>query len=197
MSGNGNRSDSPWLDTETKAILQPTPPEKRTAVETSGFTLILLEKGLRLDRLARALERIGRDSERPMTWLLDTACPAVIRSGLALDEAVVGQFELICCDCISVFLRDEVVAQGDSHYLRELYGQLRNSLEFQPVFIRITFIPDTDVGRLFCDQFLPSAETKTVRYGAEIAVRDRVFRKKARMMAHWATEIGARLATEE
>jgi hypothetical protein len=197
MSGNGNRKDSPWLDTQTKAILQPTPPEKRTALETSGFTLILLEKGFWHDRLARALERIGREPERPMTWLLDTACPAVVRYGLTLDDAIVGQFELICCDCISVFLRDEVVVQGDSDYLRVLYCQLRDSLEFQAVFIRIMFIPHTDVGRLFCDQFLSSAEDKKIRYGSDIMMRARVFRKKARMMAHWAIEIGVRLAIEE
>jgi len=51
--------------------------------------------------------------------------------------------------------------------------------------------------RRFCDQFLSTALEKRVRYGSEGIVRDRVFRKKARMMAHWASEMGVRLAIEE
>ena len=78
-----------------------------------------------------------------------------------------------------------------------LPNQLRKSPELQPVFLTITFVPDTDAGKRFCDQFLSNAEGMKIRYGSAIAMRNRVFRKKARMMAHWAVEIGVRLAVEE
>ena len=197
MTGNRDREESPRLDAETKAMLQPTPPERPAALDVPGFTLVLLTKGLEPDRLARALQRIWRDPKRPAAPVLLGACPTVVRSGLALDEAIAGQFELICCDSISVFLEDGVAAGGDEHYLRDLYSRLRRSPEFQPVFITIRFVPDTDTGRRFCDQFLSTAMGKSLRYGSEITVRDRVFRKKARMMAYWAVEIGAKLSIDE
>jgi hypothetical protein len=196
MESNRDREASPWVDTATKAILQSPPPMKYTESGTLGFTLVLLKRGLDRDRLARALERICREPERPITGLLDGSCPAVVLSGLTLDEAVLGQFELICCDCVSVFLRDEIVAQDDSHYLSPLYSQLRSSPEFQPIYIGVSFIPDTDSGRRFCDQFLPPQGAKRIRYGAEIAIRECVARKKGRIMAHWAREIGVRLTIE-
>jgi len=197
MAGDRDRQDSPWLDTETKAMLHPAPPDRPAALDMAGFTLVLLTKGLEPDRLARALRRIWRDPERSAAPVLLGACPIVLRSGLALDEAIVGQFELICCDSIAVFLQDGVAAGEDTRYLRELYSQLRRSPEFQPVFITIRFVPDTDAGRRFCDQFLSDAMGKNVRYGSEFAMRDRAFRKKARMMAHWASEIGAKMTIDE
>jgi len=197
MSFRGDPEDSPWLDAQTRAILHPTPPEECVALGVSGFTLVLLQKGFQHDRLTRALQRIRRDPERATTPVLFAPCPTRVRSGLSLEEAIVGQFELICCDCISVFVRDEIAADGATGYLRGLYSQLRSSPEFQPVFITITFVPDTDAGRRFCDQFLSTAQEKTIRYGNEIVMKDRVYQKKARMMAHWAVEIGVRLTIDE
>ncbi len=197
MSLQNDPDKSSWLDTETKALLQPTPPEKSTSIGVSGFTLVLLKKGLEPDRIARALQRIWRDPRRSAASVLLGSCPVVVRSGLVVEEALAGQFELICCDCISVFVRDEIAAEGASEYLRQLYSQLRLSPEFEPVFLAIQFVPDSDLGRRFCDQFLSTAAGKSVRFGCDFLMRDRVFRKKARMMAHWATEIGVRLAIEE
>jgi len=197
VSSHRDPEGSPWLDAETKAILQSVPPEECVALGVSGFTLVLLERGFQVDRLVRAFQRIHLDPERAVNSLLFAPCPTVVRSGLTLDQAIVGQFELVCCDCVSVFLRDEIAAEGTAEYLRSLYSRLRASPEFQPVFLAITLVPDTDAGRRFCDQFLSSALEKRVRYGSEGIVRDRVFRKKARIMAHWASEMGVRLAVEE
>jgi hypothetical protein len=197
MSENRDREDPSSLGTETKVFLEPPAPEKAIASRVSGYTLVLLTRGSRPDRLGRALERILCEFERPLTGLLDGSCPAVVRRALTLDEAIAAQFELICCDCVSIFLRDEIVAQSDPGYLGELYSQLRYSPEFQPVFVGISFIPATDAGKRFCDQFFPPDETKTIRYGAEIALTHRVSRKKGRMMAHWAKETGVRLILEQ
>lgn len=197
MSFHRDPGGSPWLDAETRAILDPAPPEEYVALGVSGFTLVLLERGFQVDRLVRAFQRIQLDRGRIADSLLFAPCPAVVRSGLTLDQAIVGQFELVCCDCISVFLRDEIAAEGATEYLRSIYSRLRGSPEFQPVFIAITLVPDTDAGRRFCDQFLSTALEKRVRHGSEGIVRDRVFRKKARMMAHWASETGVQLAVEE
>jgi hypothetical protein len=195
MPGSRDREQPPWLDPQTEAILQATPPETPTAPAawSSGFTIVLLRKGLEPDRLVRAIERIWCEPERPATPILNASCPIVVHTGLTLEEAVLGQFELICCDCISVFVRDEIVADGSAEYLRELYSQLRTSPEFQPVSITITLVPDTGAGRRFCDQFLSVAASEEIRYGVEIAMRGRVFQKKARMMAYWAMEIGTRV----
>lgn len=197
MSENRDREAPSSLGTETRVFLEPPAPEKAIASRVSGYALVLLTRGSRPDRLALALERILREPERPLTGLLDGSCPAVVRCALTLDEAVAAQFELICCDCVSIFLRDEIVAQSDPGYLGELYSQLRHSPEFQPVVVGISFIPATDAGRRFCDQFFPPEEAKTIRCGAEIALTYRVSRKKGRMMAHWAKEIGARLTIDQ
>jgi len=197
MSFRRDPGGSPWLDAETRAILDPAPPEEYVAIGVSGFTLVLLERGFQVDRLVRAFQRIRLDPERAVNSLLFAPCPAVVRSGLTLDQAIVGQFELVCCDCISVFLRDEIAAEGAAEYLRSLYSRLRASPEFKPVSVTVSLVPDTDSGRQFCDQFLSTALEKRVHYGSDRAVRDRVFWKKARIMAHWASEMGVQLAVEE
>lgn len=190
MSERRDKKTHLWPTAETEAILQPTPPQKATEVAASGFTLVLLEKGLACDRLVRAIDRIWNEPERPIDSVLQSPCPVVIRSGLTLDAAIVGQFELISCDCVSVFLRDEIVADGSADYLRNLYCELRRSPEFQPVYVTVGFIPDSDAAKHFCDQFLSPPDTKRIPFGSQIAIADRVFFKKGRIMAHWAKEIG-------
>jgi hypothetical protein len=197
VSVKRDRDQPPLLDTQSRSLLGPSPPEEWTESATSGFTLVLLERGPCRDRISRAIDRILREPERSIEPILDGPCPIVVRSGLTLDEAVVGQFELISCDCVSIFLRDAVAARGSSEYLRTLFVQLRNSPEFQPVVVAVSFIPDTDAGRRFCDQFLDSSDAKIVRLGIEIALSLRAFRKKARNMTHWAMESGIRMAIEE
>ena len=49
---------SEWLDTETKAMLQQTPPQKLALPDTGIFALVLLQKGNNPTRIRRALARI-------------------------------------------------------------------------------------------------------------------------------------------
>ena len=187
-----------WLDTETKSLLQPSPPEKLAPPDTASFALVLLaHRGHDHRALVGAVQRAAQTSVEQAELIASRRLPIAVRRGLTYSDAQIGQFELICCDSISVFLDDGVAADGDRQYLRELYAQLRTSPEFQPVSIAIRFIPDTDAGRRFCDQFLSSAVRTTFRYGSEIALLDRVFRKKARLMALWASEIGAKMAIDD
>jgi hypothetical protein len=190
MSGGDDRGDRRRLATGPETTRDPTPPEKWIAQAASGYTLVLFERGPHRDRLRRAIDRICREPERAIDPLLDGPCPAVVRRGLSLDEAIAGQFELISCDSVSVFVRDGVAAHGSRQYLGELYRRLRLSPEFRPVIVAISFIPDSDGGRRFCDQFLAASDAHPVCFGRPIAIRDLVFQKKARNMAHWAKEIG-------
>jgi len=118
----------------------------------------------------------------------------VIRAGLSLDEVIVGQFELISCDAISVFLRDDVAAQASAQYLSDLFARLRASPEFQLVPVEICFLPDCEAAGRFVYQFVSPVLAKTLRYNCLIQWKDVVFRKKARMMAHWAGQIGIQMA---
>jgi hypothetical protein len=112
-----------WLDTETKAMLQQAPPEKLAPPDTGMFTLVLLQKGNDLTRIVQALTRIPGLSREKAEHLAKWACPLRVAGSLSLGDAMLGQFELVCCDSIAVFLRDEVVASAERQYLVELYQQ--------------------------------------------------------------------------
>ena len=183
---------SSWLDTETKALLQRTPPNKLAPPGTTGFTLVMLSVyGDDNSRVVRAIKRIERtssefSSRRPLTRGL----PFAVTSGLSLADALLGQFELISSDAISVFLDDEVFNEATQRYLNELYAQLIQSPEFEVVRLRIEFIPATNRGEDFIEQFV----------GSDDSWRSHVLklpRKKARIMEHWAKKIGGRVTCFE
>jgi len=96
---------SRWLDAETKALLQDSPPDKLAPPDMVGFTLVLLSI-FRHDnsRLARAFARILRISLEDARIRLTCSLPTPVKTGLSYIEAVGGQFELIACDAISVRL---------------------------------------------------------------------------------------------
>lgn len=167
-----------WLDTETKAQLWKNPPDKLAPPDVDGYSLVLLERGTDRDRVENAILTLADDAT-----VVAKECPCVVRRNLSLTDALVGQFELICSDSISVFLRDDVVRLGNPSYLRELFDNLRAGEEFAPVTAQLTSIPADEHGRRFLlqffGQFLGLDTTHTVT------------RKKARIMAHWAAKLGA------
>ena len=179
---------SSWLDTETKAFLEKSPPNKLASPDTVGFTLLLLSIW-RHDqrRLVRAFERIRLDSAESMRLRLQDDLPLPIKNGLTHADALLGQFELISCDAISVFLTDEVVTGASQKYLDSLYQSLRQSDEFAETSVRIENLPNSDSGEEFIDQFLA---TKDYVLPATITT----LRKKARIMLHWGNKIGGQVS---
>lgn len=178
---------SSWLDTETKALLQKLPPEKLSPSDTASFTLVLLSiYGRDNARVLRAITKIPGHPQNAAHGVLARALPLAVKSGVSHGDALLGQFELISADAISVFVKDEVVETASQEYLRQLYAQLLQSSEFELVSLRIESIPGTDLGQHFVEQFLGNDNS----WRSQVL---RVARKKARIMAHWAQEIGGRV----
>ena len=178
---------SEWWDTETKALLQNVPPEKLAPPDTVGFTVVLLTKTEAM-RLQQAATRTG--------WLVSafhtavtSRCPCPLLTGLTLDDAMLAQFELACCDSAAVFVRDEVVAENDRVYLSELYAELSSSEEFAQVGIEIRDIPPGEQGKRFLLQFLGADEKSLEVFRPPLHLQ--VMRKKARIMCYWGQKINA------
>ena len=181
---------SDWLDTETKAILQGGPPDKLAPADTAGFTLVLLSKSSDRKRLGQALAKAGCRDPGVSIAILDGKRPQVVATGLTMDDALLGQFELACCDSAAVFLRDAIVAEDDREYLSKLYAGLLAGEEFAPVEIEIHAIPRDDRGGRFLGQFLGrAADDRLFQVG--LPLRQTVIHKKARLMLHWGGKIGA------
>ncbi len=179
---------SEWLDTETKSLLQNVPPEKLAPPDTLGFTLVLLTRTGDSTRLQHAAKQAG--------WLASTfntalggECPLRLLTGVTLDDAMLAQFELACCDSAAVFIRDEVVAENDHAYLSELYQELASSDEFRNVGIEVRDVPQSDQGKRFVLQFLGGHERSLEL--ARLPLHLQVMRKKARIMCYWGKKIGA------
>jgi len=188
---------SKWLDTETKAMLQQAPPEKLAPPTTGLFTLVLLHKG-KDTNLVRALARIPGISPGKAINLSERHCPLPVVSGLSLGDVMLGQFELVCCDSISVFLRTEVVSSAEQWYLAQLYQQFRRSPEFERVTVTIASVPQTALGEQFVDQFLGGADIVPRLVSAGLhSYRESMMRKKARIMAHWAQKIRAEVVVAD
>ena len=185
---------SAWLDTETKALLQQSPPGKLAPPDTATFTLVLLEKGPDPTRLMWSLARVPGRPKQGASAIVLGACPVLIVGGLSLSDAVLGQFELICGDSISVFLRDEVVLSATADYLNQLYAQFRHSQEFEEVTVHIASVPGTDQGKRFGKQFLGNMAGSPEDTLRNYPLETQIMRKKARIMVHWARKIGAKVA---
>ena len=176
-----------WLDTETKALLQHSPPEKLAPSDTATFGLVLLAiQGQEQERLTKAVGRIVGSSPDEARAILDRLMPMTLKHGLSQEDALLGQFELISCDAVSVFVADEVIAEATQNYLADLYGLLLQSQEFQSISIRIEHIPLNDKGAEFLHRFVGRAEIS-------LPLELEVMRKKARITQHWAAKIGGRL----
>ena len=181
---------SSWLDTETKELLQHVPPERLAPPEPKSFALVALNTGADRPRLVRAVQRIRRCTQHEAERILDLPLPRTVATGLSYEDASIGQFELVCCDCVSVLLHDEIAQGGDPDYLRQLYAQVRQSSEFEEVGVEIRSVPSTPEGERFLEQFLG----RSGAHRPAFPLRERMMRKKARIMLHWARKTGADVA---
>jgi hypothetical protein len=175
-----------WLDTQTKELLQRVGDDKPAPPRAAEFALVLLRKGTDRRRLIEAISQINTCSESDAAKLARRPAPVTINAGLTEEEALWGQFELICADSISVFLRSQVVEQNDRLYLWPLFKQVLGSAEFRPAKVRVLQVPQSDSGERFFEQFVGGSRrrfplTLTVPY------------KKARIMHHWAKRVGGRV----
>lgn len=185
---------SSWIDTQTEAILQPPPPEKLAPADTGPFALVLVEKGKDAIRMAESLANVPGLSQQRVAAILAIPCPVPLLCGLSITDAVLGQFELVCSDSISIFLRNEV-AVSDHEYLKQLCSQCRSSAEFEWINFKIASIPRTDHGRRFVRQFLGAFAELEYNANANFQFNGQLMRKKARIMAHWAQKIGVQVDT--
>lgn len=180
-----------WLDTQTKELLQRVPDDKLAPPKTAEFALVLLRKGQDQERLVDVICQINKCGKSDATALVRRETPVVINLDLTEEDALWGQFELICADAISVFLRSEVVAQNDRSYLWPLFQKILQSSEFKPATVSISAVPETVSGQKFIEQFLGRVPVKRV-----FPMAMTMLFKKARIMEHWAARIGAGLKIE-
>ena len=175
-----------WLDTETKAALQRVPPEKIAPAVTDTFAVVVLSQGALHDhaRRVRAFHRVLCSTPPNAELQTTRSLPFALKRELTLSDAMLAQFELICCDIVSVFLSDDVVSNANPSYLVELYRTVVRADEFQTISIRIVSVPEHAAGRAFTEQFIGS-------HPSHPSLEMVVMRKKARVMYHWAKKIGA------
>ncbi len=94
-----------WLDTETKAILQRSPPEKLAPPNTATFALVLLAaQGEVRKRLAAAVERVQVETRDQARRVLKQPLPVLIKRGLSYEDALLGQFEFVALACAAVLM---------------------------------------------------------------------------------------------
>jgi hypothetical protein len=180
-----------WLDTQTKEILQKEHESRLSPPKVAEFALVLVRKGQDHDRMVQAVSEINHSSETDATGLVNRPTPITINPDLTEEEALWGQFELICCDAISVFVRSEVLEQNDRTYLESLFKRVLHSTEFKPTTVSVAQVPRNEAGEKFVVQFLGR------RFTAEaFPVVLEVPFKKARIMKHWATRVGAEIQVD-
>jgi hypothetical protein len=175
-----------WFDTEIKAALQKLPPKKLSPATIVSFAVVVLSLGAVANQAWQtgSIQRVLGTSLQDAELQLNRKLPFVLKRELTLADAMLTQFELACADVISIFLSDYVVANGDPVYLTSLYRDMERADEFQIVTVRVASVPDSATGRSFIDQFIaPDLRAFPCEFIA--------LRKKARIMAHWAKEIGA------
>ena len=99
-----------WLDTETKALLQRSPPEKLAPPDTATcFASYCWRSRESITApFSRAAQLVAEASDGA-TRLLSSRLPVCVNKGLSYSDAQIGQFELICCDAVSVI----VCGRGD------------------------------------------------------------------------------------
>ncbi|MEM8885493.1 MAG: hypothetical protein AAGD14_15620 [Planctomycetota bacterium] len=154
--------------------------------DEGGFSLILLEVGESVQRIVRATVRVRRGDVDDALAILRAPLPLRVATGLSASDAQDGQYEFVSCDCIAVFVRDAIVDEGGSTYLRQLFDTVSRSPEFGRVTIEIRSLPDSSEGRRYLDQFTGS-ETQHFPYRAEVR------EKKARLMELFGDKVGAQV----
>ena len=174
-----------WLDLETRAQLLPAPPEDAIATAMQSYSLLLLKFGS--ERLRTA--EVVREFQRSVGWRNEDL-PFVIARGLTVADALVGQLALACCDCITAFVADEHIRDDNTLFLQRLLLEVSASPEFESVPVRLDVIPDTEASKRFCWQFLGNA------LGCKLPATFEFYRKKVRLMKHWAGRVGVRMEVD-
>jgi hypothetical protein len=178
-----------WLDPQTRELLERSPPERRAPAKTSEFGLVLLRKPTDQRRLERAIERVNASDTVAAAALALRPAPVFINLDLSYGDALLGQFELICCDAPSAILPSEVLERGDARYLADLFAQVAASEEFRQTSVPIHALPDSEEGARFADQFLGFESLASLAWPLELTAP----LKKGRIMAQWAERIGGRV----
>lgn len=180
-----------WLDPETLEMLQREPPERIAPATLPDYSVVMLETGADRELMVRAVRRINASSDSEARALLDGRLPQVINQDLSYHNAGLAQFELVCCNAISVLIPSEVFVGAEPAYLEDLFAKLRQSDEFQEVTLRLDSVPLGEDGMRFMDQFLGlgAVETRAQQFPSVL----RMFYKKARIMTHWGNKIGAEI----
>ena len=180
------RQPNQWLDLETKACLQQSPPSKLAPPTTRAFSVVVLRVAPSPghSRHVRAFERVLRTSHTDAEFQTTRHVPFVVKRELTLADAMLAQFEFICCDIISVFISDEVLSNAESQYLADLYNTLIHSDEFATVALLVTHIPPNEAGNEFFQQFIGDRLLP-------LPHKMMATQKKARIMTHWARKVGA------
>jgi hypothetical protein len=180
-----------WLDPTTRANLRKSPPDSQTpavqtAIDTKGFTLLLAKARIdEDDNQSRVTEVVSEIRQYGVVSATNIAL--VIAQRLTFDGVTTGQLALSCCDCISLFLPDEIVFDSNADYVRQLSEIVVQSREFETVSVRLSFIPAGDLGRRFLRQFFGLAP------GNAAPSKIQAHRKKARLMLHWANKCDVHL----
>jgi len=149
-----------------------------------GYSLILLDVGDEAVRIARATIRVRRCGSDEALQILSAPLPMRVATGLTPQAAREGQWEFVSCDCVAIFVRDDVVDGGGSAYLRTLFETVGSSPEFAFVGLELESVPDDAAGADYLDRFLGASPPR-------LPARLRVREQKARLMEAFADEIGA------
>jgi len=155
------------------------------------FALVLLRKGPDRQRLVRAIMQINECSEATAVALASRSTPVTVNSSLTEAAAALGQFELICSDAVSIYLRSEILEENDEPYLEGLFKTVSESPEFWPVRVRVIQVPETESGEKFLKQFV-GGSTQARAFPMTFTVPF----KKARIMEQWAERVGAEIKQE-
>ena len=181
-----------WLDPKTQEILQPEPPRKIAPPTLPDYSLILLKAGGGQERTVRAVRRVNDCPDSDAREFLARRLPLLINPDLSYPDALLGQFEFVCCDAIAVFLASEVVTGAEPSYMKELFAALRQSDEFRDVSVSLEDVPKNEEGSRFLNQFLGLAEADVET--RQFPLNLKALYKKARIMSHWAGRIGAKVS---
>ena len=167
-----------WLDTETRERLQADLP-KFTEVAEAAVSVILLRAGADSRRIEKVVMELARLTTPPQPSM-----PLVVCQGLTLDDAMIAQAAFACCDSVAVFVRDELTEQMSYEAFLELQSEVEQSAEYQPVRVRLESMPRNEQTRRFFWIFLGLA------VGLDLPTEVVAYRKKARLMQHWASHLG-------
>lgn len=170
----------------TREQLEQSPPSdlERIAAESFSVTVIRMDARGEHGRYVRAYERVLKTSRVDAAFQTTRVPPFVVKRMLTFADALFVQFELICCEIISVIVADAVMASADRRYLDHLFSALLKSEEFAPTSLRIISIPDNDAGDRFTQQFIGTP--RPIMPHSMMTTH-----KKAKAMIQWAGSIGA------